>query len=174
MLSFLPNFYFESVTDIDIGFLQKYAVKAVLLDIDNTLSPHGAIVPYDGVCEWVNNLKNLGIKIAIISNNKEKRVRLFAENLKIKYYIANAKKPFKSGFILAKEMLDVDEKSILVVGDQIFTDILGANLAKMKSVLVEPKDKNEPFSIKLKRVFEVPLRFTSKIMCNKKSKGRNI
>ena len=174
MLSFLPNFHFESVTDVDIEFLQKYAVKAVLLDIDNTLSPHGAIMPYDGVCEWLNNLKNSGIKTAIISNNKEKRVQLFAENLKIKYYIANAKKPFKSGFILAKEMLGVDKKNILVIGDQIFTDILGANLAEIKSVLVEPKDKNEPFSIKLKRIFEVPLRFTSKITCKKKGKGRNI
>ena len=84
MFSFLPNFYLKDVTDVDIAFLQKNDIKAVLLDIDNTLSPHGAILPYDGVCEWINNLKNSGIKVTIISNNKEKRVRLFAENLKIK------------------------------------------------------------------------------------------
>lgn len=102
MLSFLPNFYFQNVTDINIELLQRYAVKAVLLDIDNTLSPHGAIVSYDGVRDWINDLRVLGIKVAIISNNKEKRVKLFAEDLKIKYYIANANKPLKSGFILAK------------------------------------------------------------------------
>lgn len=174
MFSFLPNFYLKDVTDVDIAFLQKNDIKAVLLDIDNTLSPHGAILPYDGVCEWINNLKNSGIKVAIISNNKEKRVRLFAENLKIKYYIANANKPFKSGFNLAKEMIDVDRKNIFVIGDQIFTDILGANLAEIKSILVEPKDKNEPFSIKLKRFFEVPFRFISKFKCSKKAEIRSI
>ena len=174
MLSFLPNFYFQNVTDINIGLLQRYAVKAVLLDIDNTLSPHGAIVSYDGVRDWINDLRVLGIKVAIISNNKEKRVKLFAEDLKIKYYIANANKPLKSGFILAKKILKVDEKNILVVGDQIFTDILGANLAKMKCVLVEPKDKNEPFSIKLKRDFEVPFRFVSKFKCKKKDEIRSV
>lgn len=174
MLSFLPNFYFQNVTDINIEFLQQHYVKAVLLDIDNTLAPHGAVVPYDGVNEWLNDLRLFGIKTAIISNNKEKRVKLFAENLKIKYYIANAKKPFKPGFILAKKVLKVDKKNILVVGDQIFTDILGANLAGIKSILVEPRDKNEPFSIKLKRVFEIPFRVAAKFTIEKKSKIRSV
>ena len=74
----------------------------------------------------------------------------------------------------AKKIIKEDEKNILVVGDQIFTDILGANLAKMKCVLVEPKDKNEPFSIKLKRVFEVPFRFVSKFKCKKKDEIRSV
>lgn len=151
------------MTEVSTEFLQNCNVKAILLDIDNTLSSHGASIPFDGVRGWLENLKNSGIKIAIISNNNEKRVRLFAENLKIKYYISNANKPFKSGFLLAEEMLDVNKANILTVGDQIFTDILGANLSGMKSALIEPKDKKEPVSIKIKRVLEVPFRLASRI-----------
>lgn len=170
LLSFLPSFYFENVTDITVEFLQECAIKAVLLDIDNTLSCHGAFEPFDGVQDWINKVEKAGIKLAVISNNKGKRVQKFAENVKINYYIANANKPLKSGFCLAKEALKVNLADILVVGDQIFTDVLGANLSGMRSALVEPKDKNEPISIKIKRVLEIPFKFGAKIKCQKKQR----
>ena len=83
LFSFLPSFYFENVTNITVEFLQKCAIKAVLLDIDNTLSCHGAFEPFDGVKEWINKVEKVGINLAVISNNKEKRVQKFAENVKI-------------------------------------------------------------------------------------------
>lgn len=155
------------MTDINVETLKKYNIRAVLLDIDNTLSPHGATVPYDGVSNWINKVQKAGIKIAIISNNKEKRVRLFAENLKIIYYIFDAKKPLKSGLKKASDLLKTDKENILVIGDQIFTDVLGANLFGMKSALVEPKDKKEPFSIKIKRILEILFRFLAKMKCKR-------
>lgn len=168
LIFFLPDFYFISVTDITTEFLQKHEIKAILLDIDNTLSQHGSTEPYNGVKNWLDEVRKIGINLAIISNNKEERVRLFAQNLNLDYYISDANKPFKVGFYIAKDLLKVEQKNILVVGDQIFTDILGANLSGMKSVLVEPKDKNEPILIKVKRVVEFPFRFVAKMKYKKR------
>lgn len=167
LLSFVPDFYFENITEIEIEFLEKNFINAVLLDIDNTLSPHGAEVPYDGVYEWVSKLKNAGIKIAIISNNKKSRVQLFSKKLDLEYYIFDAKKPFRKGFSNGKNLLKTENKNVLVVGDQIFTDVFGANFSDMKSALVEPKDKNEPFGIRIKRFIEKPIRFIIKIKYKK-------
>ena len=161
----MPDFYFENVTDINLKFLQKYCIKAVLLDIDNTLSRHGENTPYNGVTEWISLLEKSGIKIGIISNNKEGRVCEFAKNLHIKYYISNANKPYRSGFYKAVDILKVNKEYMLLVGDQIFTDILGAKLVGLKSVLVEAKDKNEPISIKIKRGFEIPIKILIKAKC---------
>lgn len=155
----LPNFYFKNITDISLDFLKKHSIKAVLVDIDNTLTQHNGKEPYNGVCKWVDSIKNAGIKVAIISNTKDKnRVRIFAEKLKIDDYIWYAKKPLKKRFCRLAKVLGVDKSEVLAIGDQIFTDILGANLAGAISVLVEPKDKKEPISIKIKRILEIPLK----------------
>ncbi len=155
----LPDFYFKNVIDIDIGFLKRHSIKAVLLDIDNTLTQHNGTEPYDGVCEWVDYIKNVGVKVAIISNAKDKnRERLFAEKLRIGDCIWHAKKPSKNGFNQLAKVLGIDKSEVLAIGDQIFTDILGANLAGTMSALVEPKDKKEPLLIKIKRVLELPFR----------------
>lgn len=162
MFYFLPDFYFNTAMEIDLDFLKRHKIKAVLLDIDNTISLHNKIYIYDWVDDWIYELKKLGIKVLLISNSIEKRVSLFARTLKVDYYISDAKKPFITGFNKALKILDVEKKDVLVIGDQIFTDILGANLAGIKSCLVNPKDKNEPMFIKLKRIFESPFRFLAK------------
>lgn len=153
-----PNIIVDSITQINESILKNYDIKAVLLDIDNTLSPNNSLKSFDGVDIWLNNIKNMGINIMIISNNNELRVKDFAKALNIDYYISNAKKPHRFGFNKAISMLNINRENILVIGDQIFTDILGANLVGMKSILVEPRDKNEPFYVKLKRCFELPLK----------------
>lgn len=165
MISLIPDFYFENAADIKLKFLQKYCIRAVLLDIDNTLSRHGENIPYDSVIEWISLLEKSGIKVGIISNNKEERVCKFAKILHIKYYVSNASKPYSSGFYKALDILKVDKEYVLLVGDQIFTDILGAKLVGIKSVLVEAKDKNEPISIKIKRGFEIPIKILIKAKC---------
>ena len=157
-MSLMPDFYFENIVDINIKFLQKYCIRAVLLDIDNTLSYHGKNIPYNGIIEWLALLEKAGIKAAIISNNKEEHVGAIAKNLNIKYYIAKAHKPYKAGFYRAINVLKVEREYILLIGDQLFTDILGAKFVGIKSVLVEAKDKNEPMNIKIKRFFEIPIK----------------
>ena len=155
----LPDFYFANTTDVNLGFLRKHHIKAVLLDIDNTLTQHNGTEPYSEVREWVRALKNAEIKVAIISNTSGgNRVRLFAEKLGIDNYIWKAKKPSKKGFLQLIKELEVDRSEAVVIGDQIFTDILGANRVKALSILVDARDKNEPILVKIKRVLEVPFR----------------
>lgn len=157
---FSPTLHFVNLLDIDIKFLKRYYnIKAVLLDIDNTLTQHNGTEPYDGVREWVDSIKSARVKVAIISNAKdENRVRLFAEKLGIDNYIWHAKKPSKKGFLYLAKVLGADKSEVVVIGDQIFTDIMGANWAESMSILVDPKDKKEPLSIRIKRILEIPFR----------------
>ncbi len=154
-----PDFCFDNVTDVDIGFLMRHGIKAVLLDIDNTLTQHNGTEPYDGVREWVDSIKSAGVKAAIISNAKdEQRVRIFSKKLGIDNYIWDAKKPFTKGFRQLIKDLGVDKSEVAVIGDQIFTDVLYASYVGAMSILVNPKDKKEPLSIRIKRVLEIPFR----------------
>lgn len=155
---FCPTICVNKVTDISKTMLQNYKIKAVLLDIDNTLSSHNTNNPFDGVNEWLDEIKKLKIKLLILSNRSNvQSVARFAKKLNLEY-VANAKKPFQMGFSRAISMLNLPRENILLVGDQIFTDILGANIAGIKSALVEPQDKNESLFIKIKRLFEMPFR----------------
>lgn len=155
---FCPTAYVNKVTDIDNDLLQKHKIKAILLDIDNTLSPHNTKKPFDGVKDWLDEIKKLKIKLLILSNRSNiQSVDSFAKKLNLEY-VANAKKPFQAGFNRAISILNLPRENILLVGDQIFTDILGANIAGIKSALVAPQDKSESNFIKIKRLFEKPLR----------------
>ena len=102
------------------------------------------------------NLKELGFSCLVLSNNKEPRVKSFAKQVGIKY-IYKAGKPKPSGYRTAMERLGTDTKNTLFVGDQIFTDIIGANLTGIRSILVAPIDPHEEIQIVLKRFIEKPV-----------------
>ncbi|MCL2859762.1 MAG: YqeG family HAD IIIA-type phosphatase [Oscillospiraceae bacterium] len=127
-----PNLYLNSITEITLEMLNKNNIKGLILDLDNT------IIDFDrnlanGVKEWCENLKKSNIKICILSNtNKVDKVAKAAKELNLGY-INFARKPLKSGFKKAKKLLQLETKNIAVVGDQIFTDIIGAN--RMRNVL---------------------------------------
>ena len=112
------------------------------------------------------HLKEIGFKCLLLSNNKEKRVRSFADQVGAKY-IYKAGKPKPSGYKRAMEILKTKADSTVFVGDQIFTDIIGANLAGIRSILVEPIDPHEEIQIVLKRYLEKP------IICLYKLKNKN-
>lgn len=144
------------ITDIKPQMLHEMGLKGVILDIDNTLAAHGCRDPFEGVVEWLELISDNGFKRLIISNNTCARVEAFAELLNLEF-VALARKPRKKGFKKAAQMLNIKPDEIAVIGDQIFTDILGANLSGMKSVLLDPAER-EPIYIRLKRVFERPVR----------------
>ena len=148
---FKPNFYFKKVTDIDSQFLKELKIKTILLDVDNTLTPPDSNVLFDGVKDFLENLKNQNFKIIIVSNNDEKRVASFAKIVGLPYvFHAHKPLPFK-----IKKYLKGKTENTMVVGDQILTDILLANLASFKSVLVEPQSEDpDRLSFKAKRSFE--------------------
>ncbi len=148
-----PNEYLDSVKDISLEFLNKNNIKGLILDVDNTLINLERKMPA-GVSEWAKNLKSNGIKMCILSNsNKIEKIEAVAKIIDVPY-IFFAKKPFKSGFIRAKELLKLDNKNLAVVGDQIFTDVIGANRCNMFSILVKPIEEKDYLLTKIKRPLE--------------------
>lgn len=152
-----PTFAFSSFRDITVSFLKENNIDAILLDVDNTVSPPSSREIYEGVPQWLDEIKKSGIEVIICSNNFKSRVYPFAESIGLDC-VAMSLKPLPFGFARAKRKLSVKPKSVLVVGDQIFTDILGANLAGMKSALLEPQSPDNGLGISLRRRLERPIR----------------
>ncbi len=168
MLDFLtPDYYYHSVHDLDISFFTENKIKGILFDIDNTLEPYATAVPSEKTLELFEKLKNADIKISVISNNHEERVKKFCEPLGVGYsYDSN--KPSKKKILSAISDMGLTEKDVIIVGDQLFTDIWAGNNTKIKSLFVDRINNKESFFIKLKRCLEVP--FVKKI--KKKGEGK--
>ncbi len=152
---FKPTFALRSILEITPESLKKQGIEALLLDVDNTLTTHNHPVPANGVPEWIASMKAAGIKLIIVSNNKPERVAPFAEKLGL-HFVPNGAKPLPHGFRKAVKELGLDRKRVCAVGDQIFTDILGANFSGIRSVFVCPIELEASFFFKLKRTLEKP------------------
>lgn len=148
-----PREYVDNVRKISIDLLKKNNIKGLILDVDNTLIDFSKNMP-DGTKEWINKVKEQGIKCCILSNsNKLEKVSNVAKELDIPF-IYFAKKPLKFGFNKAKKMLNLQSTEIAVVGDQIMTDVIGANRSKMFSILVKPIEEKDYLITKIKRPLE--------------------
>ena len=148
---FYPCEYVKSVFDIEFKKLYDSGIKAVIFDIDNTL----VFQDEDSTKETerlFSALHKLGLKTMILSNNNEERVRRFLRNIDSPY-ICKAYKPFRKGYLKALERLGVKKEEAVFVGDQLFTDILGANRCGIRSILVRyiEKSGSKP---QLRRKFE--------------------
>lgn len=152
MSIFYPVRYFDKKEDIPLKAYYQKGYRGIMFDIDNTLVPHDC--PIDETTkEYINELKSIGYSICLISNNDEERVKLFAEPLQVDY-IYKAWKPSCKGYIAGMEKIGTNVENTLFVGDQIFTDIWGANRAKIYSILLDPIDPQEEIQIVLKRIPE--------------------
>ena len=148
-----PKAHFNNVREITIDFLQNNKINALILDVDNTLIDYDKNLPQETI-EWAKDLKNNKIKLYILSNtNKKEKVKEVARKLEIEY-IYFAKKPLKSGFKKVQKILEEEPESIGVVGDQIFTDVVGGNRCKMFTILVEPIAEKDIWITRLKRPIE--------------------
>ena len=148
-----PREYVENVRKISIDLLKKNNIKGIILDVDNTLIDFSKNMP-DGTKEWIDEVKKQEIKCCILSNsNKIEKVKKVAETLDIPF-IYFAKKPLKFGFNKAKKILGLPSNEIAVVGDQIMTDVIGANRSKMFSILVKPIEEKDYLITKIKRPLE--------------------
>lgn len=150
-----PYMKLRRIEDVKLELLEHLKVKLVLVDIDNTLVEHGFDSISVQVNHWLDIVRRQGIRLILVSNNSEERVRKFANNVNLTY-ISKANKPLP--FKVAEKLKGYDKNEILFIGDQIFTDIVFANLLGIRSILLEPINENEPKNIKLKRVLERPLR----------------
>lgn len=148
-----PREYFNSVKEISLELLNKNNIKGIILDVDNTLINFDRKMP-EGIEEWAQNMKQNGIKLCILSNsNKVDKVKGVANILEVPF-IYFAKKPFKSGFKKAKALLELEAEYIAVVGDQIMTDVIGANRSHMFSILVKPIEEKDYLVTRIKRPLE--------------------
>lgn len=148
-----PNAYFDNVREIKLEFLQKNNIKALILDVDNTLIDYDKNLKEETV-KWAKDLKKTGIKLYILSNsNKKEKVRAVAEKLGIGYEYF-AKKPFKKGFKKVQQRIQEKAENVGVVGDQIFTDVIGGNRCKMFTILVEPIAEKDIWITLIKRPLE--------------------
>lgn len=150
---FKPDFWLKNVMQIDKEFLKKNKVRALILDMDNTLSMHDDPAAEDGVLEWLDEMRRLGIKMRVVSNNNTRRVEPLARALGLEF-TANGAKPLTFGVNRAVKAMKVSRREALVVGDQIFTDVLAGNLADIRTVLVEPFHLENKWTFKLKRRVE--------------------
>lgn len=133
----------------------KEGVRGVIFDIDNTLVPHDAPADERAV-ELFKRLRALGLKTCLLSNNKEPRVKSFAGQVESDY-IFKGGKPGIRGYERAMECMGTDRSNTLFVGDQLFSDIWGANRAGLDSILVRPIHPREEIQIVLKRILERPV-----------------
>ena len=149
---FYPGEYVDSTYEIDFDRLYEDGYRGVIFDIDNTLVPHGA--PADErACALFAHLKELGYHCMLLSNNKEPRVKMFNDAVQVSY-IYKAGKPNPANYRKAMEQMGTDEKNTLFVGDQIFTDVYGANRTGIRTILVKPIHPKEEIQIVLKRYLE--------------------
>lgn len=150
---FYPNEYRESVYQIDFEKYYKKGYRGIMFDIDNTLVPHNAPAD-DRAVLLLKKLRKIGFRVCLLSNNKEKRVADFSRAVGSEFYIHMANKPSRSGYRRAMAKMGTDQINTLFVGDQLFTDIYGANRAGVRSILVKPMNPKEEIQIVLKRQLE--------------------
>ena len=154
MQKWYPGDYVASVYEIDFAALASEGYRGIIFDVDNTLVPHGA--PADERAQALFcRLHKLGFSAVLLSNNKEPRVQSFSRDVVWAAYLYKAGKPAPAGYRRAMEMMGTGPEDTLFIGDQIFTDIWGANLAGIRSVMVAPVlPWKEEIQIILKRVPE--------------------
>ena len=155
MALFKPYMMLNRLTDLTPEMLEKAGVKGLLLDVDNTLSRHFDKVPFDGVTEFVKEMRQKGIKLIVLSNSPKSRVAPFAKKLSLDFE-CDAKKPLCGGAKRAAARMGLRKNQVMLCGDQLFTDMLCGNLWGIKTLLVTPAHAEDKLGFKIKRFFEKP------------------
>ena len=150
-----PDFIFGSILEITPAMLEGLGVKALLLDVDNTLTTHNCPTPAEGVEQWLDEMRAAGIKMMIVSNNSFDRVKPFAKKLGLDY-VSMGLKPLPYGMRKAMRRAGLRQKETAAIGDQIFTDIFCANLLGLHSFYVTPISPEGTSFFRIKRFCERP------------------
>ncbi len=150
---FTPNYYIHCFQVLRPEFLLEKGIKVLVCDIDNTLVPHDVALPSPQVKEFIKSFQEVGIQIVFISNNVEERVAKFANGLNATYYYFAMKPlPFKYHKMLKK--FKVKRSEVAMLGDQLMTDILGANIMKFYTILTAQVVERDLSFTKINRIFE--------------------
>lgn len=156
MSIFYPHERFKRIFDISPCELASRGIRGVILDVDNTLTTHDNPEPAKGVLEWLDLARKAELRLIILSNNSPERVRPFAEILGLEFE-ANGQKPLPTGYRRTLSRLGLSAKEVVAIGDQIFTDVLGARLAGIYCIFVDPIEIEHTKFFRFKRWLERPI-----------------
>ncbi len=152
MENFIPDIYQKNIYDIDYQKLKKKGIKCLLFDLDNTLIPVKTDLPTKKVKELFAYLET-NFKVIIVSNSNKNRLIPFKEGLNVDV-AASARKPLKNKYLKIMEIYKFKEYEIAAIGDQLLTDIWGANRVGITSILINPIGDYEKFGTHINRFFE--------------------
>lgn len=150
---FIPSEFVRSVFHITPKLLKEKGIKGIITDLDNTLVEWDRPNATPKLIEWFAEMKAAGIQVTIVSNNNETRVQAFAGPLGIPF-ISKAKKPLGKAFKHALKLMSVKNNEVVVIGDQLLTDVFGGNRLKLHTILVIPVAKSDGFITKFNRLVE--------------------
>ena len=151
-----PRVIFRRAHDITPAYLRAHGIKALILDVDNTLTGHGSQTLSDDVAAWLGEMRAAGVPMMIVSNNMPARVAPFAQRIGLPFRAFSCK-PSPLGLAAARRAFGVKKSEVALVGDQIFTDVLGANVYGIPMLLVQPMYADYKPTIRLKRWLEQPI-----------------
>ncbi|ASP28270.1 hypothetical protein SCORR_v1c04980 [Spiroplasma corruscae] len=135
---FKPSIYLESYKKINLSSLKNSGIKLVLCDMDNTLIGWNQRVPSNDVLNFIKNVNYHNMEFVLFSNNIRSRVENFAKKAGVENYFWDCKKPLLGKMKLIKKLFDYKEEEMILIGDQLVTDILVSNRAHIKSILISP------------------------------------
>ncbi len=158
ILELEPDYSFLALEQIPLTLLMEEKIKAVILDLDNTITLWNFMEVTEHVTLWINEVRQADIEVYIVSNNCEKRVEPVASLLTVPY-ICFASKPSIKGLVKVQESLALLPQQIAMIGDQIFTDILAGKRAGFRTFLIAPLGKKEFFGTKLSRLGEKIIKY---------------
>lgn len=159
-VSLLPSVITDAVTDLDPQWLKSKGIRLLMLDFDNTIVPYTTNIPTEQVDAWLKEMAASDISVCVVSNSKRDRVRNFCAEYGIEC-ITHAKKPFSKGIRQCLQKYGIAPAQAALVGDQIYTDTLGANGCGVMSILVKAID-NHNFWLKARHVLEKPFIFAAR------------
>jgi len=158
--SLLPTLIADGITDLRPELLEKRGINLLMLDFDNTIVPYTTSEPTPQTEAWLKVMLASPIQLCVVSNSKRDRVMIFCEKYGLSC-ITRAKKPFPKGIKECLSQYDLPAKGCAMVGDQIYTDVLGGNCAGVQSILVKAIH-NHNFWLKARHVLELPWIFIAR------------
>lgn len=158
--SLLPTLITPKLTDLTAQQLRLREIQLLMLDFDNTIVPYTTSTPTAEMDQWLRDMVASDIKLCVVSNSKKDRVKVFCKQYGIDC-ITHAKKPFSKGILECLRRYHIPPSHCALVGDQIFTDTMGANGCNVTSILVEAID-NHNIWLKLRHVAELPFIFLAR------------
>ena len=161
MGGFQARFTAHDIYELSGEALERRGFRLLLADLDNTLVPYGVPLPDEKLKAWRDDLAAHGVTLFVLSNNRHKmRPRIFSEALDVPW-IGHAGKPKTRSFLKAMEQMGVTKEQTAIVGDQVFTDVLGGSLAGVTAILVEPIRLAGNPGRYLRYAVEIPFRLLS-------------